>query len=44
MEILKKTYNNDENKITNYLDRWLCFVLYIRETLIKKLNWMGRIK
>ena len=43
MENLKKTFNNDENKITDYLDEWLCFALYIRETRIKKLNWMGRI-
>ena len=43
MENLKKTFNNDEKEITEYLDGWLCFTLYIRETRIKKLNWMGRM-
>ena len=43
MENLKKTYKNDEKEITDYLDGWLCFSLFIRETRIKKLNWIGRI-
>jgi hypothetical protein len=43
MENLKKAYQNNENEITDYSDGWLCFALFLRETRIKNLNWIGRI-
>ena len=43
IELLKKTFNNDESEITKYLDGWLCLALFIREVRLKKLNWSKRI-
>ena len=43
IENLIKSFNSDENQITNYLDGWICYALLISEIRIKKLNWSGRI-
>ena len=40
---LKKTFDNDEASIINYLDTWICYALIIRDMRRKKLNKSGRI-
>ena len=43
IELLKKTFNNNDSEITKYLDGWLCLALFIREVRLKKLKWGERI-
>ena len=43
IEILNSKFNNNENLIKEYLDGWICYALFMREIIRKKLSWNARI-
>ena len=43
IESLNNKFNNNEALIKDYLDGWICFSLFLRETSRKKLSWNARI-
>ena len=43
IESLNNKFNNNEALIKDYLDGWICYALFLREILRKKLSLNGRI-
>ena len=43
IESLNNRFNNNEVLIKDYLDGWICYSLFLREILRKKLSWNARI-
>ena len=43
IENLNSKFNNNENLIKEYLDGWICYALFMREIIRKKLSWNARI-
>ena len=39
INMLSKKFNVNENSITNYLDGWICYSLFIRDIVRHRLNW-----
>ncbi len=42
IENLNSKFNNNENLIKEYLDGWICYALFMREIIRKKLSWNAR--
>jgi len=43
IETLNEKFGNNEALIKDYLDGWICYALFLRDVLRKKLSWNGRI-
>ena len=43
IESLKNKFNNNEEMIKDYLDGWICYSLFLRHLIRKKLPWNERI-
>ena len=44
LDFLKNKFNNNEELIKEYLDGWICYGLFLRDCIRKKLNWAQRIE
>ena len=43
IESLNNKFNNNEDMIKDYLDGWICYSLFLRNIIRKKLSWNDRI-
>ena len=43
IDFLKSKFNENNDLIKEYLDDWICYALFLREIIRKKLSWNNRI-
>ena len=43
IDFLKSKFNENNDLIKEYLDGWICYALFLREIIRKKLSWNNRI-
>ena len=43
IDFLKSKFKENNDLIKEYLDGWICYALFLREIIRKKLSWNNRI-